>query len=497
MPIICVWVPAFRLAVARLTQAGIDLDAPLILADRVERGRVVDCTLTAAALGVRPGMTLVQAQAVASEARTAFDDPAADARVWAEVLDALDAASPLVEDGGFGRAFLEMHGIAGGAAGWLAAVRAALAGFDLPARVGLGPNRFAAHAATWRGDGVVCPRDPAAFLAPLPLELLDLAADAPGASGGAPVWERLRLLGIRSLGALAALPHGPFVRRFGSEAMRWHALARGIDERPLKPRTRALRIDRTLYGEGEASSEEQVLFALRTLVGWVVDDLCAAGKRAGRLVLQLDCENGETHELVTRVAQPTALPRALFELLRARLEGIVLSAPVVGLRLAAEELAGSGVAVSLFAASDPDPDAISVVLARLDNVLGEGKALRARVVDGPRIERRWTFEPFTLEPHAPYEDAPFAPAATLQLRIVEPYPVEVRVLGGVPRFVGSPPQQVVELAGPWRSEESWWALATSQGAPLARDDYDVCLDDGALLRIAREGVAWSVRGVYD
>ena len=321
------------------------------------------------------------------------------------------------------------------------------------------------------------------------------------------VRERLRLLGVTTLGELAALPHGPFVRRFGIEAARWHDLARGIDDRPLQPRARALRVDRMLYGEGEAGSEEQVLFALRTLVGWVVDDLCAAGKRAGRLVLQLDCEDGETRELATRVAQPTAVPATLFELLRARLEGVTLTAPVVGLRLAAEELAGGGVALSLFAASDPDPDAIGVVLARLDAALGEGKALRARVCEGPRIERRFTFEPFALETLAtsawsegrgPQVDGPPASAsATLQLRIVTPRPIEVRVIDGAPRFAGSPPQHVVDLAGPWRVEQSWWAAATGEGSPLVRDEYDLYLDDGALLRIAREGPAWSVRGVYD
>src|SRR6202023_1539590 len=102
------------------------------------------------AVGVRPGMTLVQAQAVANEARTVFDDPLADARVWAEVLEALDAASPLVEDDGLGRAFLEMQGIAGDAAGWVRAVHAALrqaqgdTAVDLGARVGCGANRFVA-----------------------------------------------------------------------------------------------------------------------------------------------------------------------------------------------------------------------------------------------------------------------------------------------------------------------------------------------------------------
>jgi hypothetical protein len=43
MPVVCVWIPAFRLAVARLTQPDVDLAAPLVLADRLERGRVVDC----------------------------------------------------------------------------------------------------------------------------------------------------------------------------------------------------------------------------------------------------------------------------------------------------------------------------------------------------------------------------------------------------------------------------------------------------------------------
>ena len=521
MPVVCVWIPAFRIAVARLTQPSIDLDAPLILADRVERGRVVDCTLSATALGVRPGMTLVQAQAVATEARTAFDDPAADARVWSQILDALDAASPIVEDDGLGQAFLEMHGIAGGPAGWLAAVRSALRGLrhalgemDLCARIGVGPNRFVAHAAAWRGDGVTCDpstEDPAAFVAPLPIELLDLPslrqAQDRLRSGQAQirnVRERLRLLGVTTLGELAALPHGPFVRRFGSGSAVWHARARGIDERPLRPRPHALRVDRVLYGEGEASSEEQVLFALRTLVGWVVDDLGAAGKRAGRLALTLDCDDGEVCELTVRVAQPTAVPSTLFELLRARLEGITLSAPVAGLRLAAEDLAGGGVTLSLFAASDPDPDAIGVVLARLDAALGEGKALRARVLDGPRIERRFAFEPFTLQTLAergpticPELVGGLPDAATLQLRLVPARPVEVRVLDGAPRFVGSPPQQVIEVAGPWRIEEGWWAAATGEGAPLARDEYDVCLEDGSLLRIAHEDAAWTVRGIYD
>jgi nucleotidyltransferase/DNA polymerase involved in DNA repair len=491
MPIVCVWIPAFRLAVVRLTR-DVPLDVPVIVADKIERGRVVDCSLPAAALGVRPGMTLVQAQAVANEARTVVDDRERDAALWHDVLEALDAASPVVEDAGWGRAFLEMAGIEGTSAGWLDAVRGALSGFDLPLRTGLGPNPFVAQAAAARGDGTICDGDPAAFVAPFPLEQLGCSEDVCG---------RLRLLGIATLGDLAALPHGPFVRRFGPPAARWHERARGIDRRRLRPRPRALRIDRRSYGEGEATSEEAVLFALRALLNRVVDDLSAAGKRAGRLVLTLECENGDVRELTTRVAQPTAVGGTLFDLLRARLEGITLDAAVAGLRLAAEALEDGGVPLALFAANDPDPDALGVVLARLDAAFGDGGALRGRIVDGPRFERRYALEPFTLAPLVTNGwtagTAPLPQTATLQFRLIPPQPVAVRVSGGTPRFVGTPAQAVLDTAGPWRVEEGWWTAAAGAGERLVRDEYDVLLDDGSLVRIAHANDAWSIRGIYD
>jgi len=495
MPIICVVLPAFRLGVARLTDPAVPLDGPVLVADKLERGRVVECSAVAAALGARPGMTLVAAQAAARDAIVVVDDPRRDAEIWQAMLDALDAASPLVDDAGLGCAYLEMHGIDGGTTGWLAAVRGALAGFDFPLRVGLAANPFVARAAALVGDGAcVGPDAAAAFLAPLPLETLDLD---PGALG------RLHLLGIRTLGELAALPHGPFVRRFGPAGALWHDRARGIDPRPLRPRARTMRIDRTLYGEGTATSEAQVLFALRTLVGRVADDLELAGKRCGALVLGLECEDGDVHEITTRVAQPTAGPATLFELLRARLEGVVLRSPVTGLRLAAQQMEDGGLQIALFSAGDPDPDALGIAIARLDAALGEHRALRARVVDGPRVERRFALEPFTLEPllqtawPSGAGSAAAPAAAGVQFHLIDPAPVDVLLRAGVPRFIGSPPQAILEVAGPWRVDEGWWTPATGGGSPLVRDEYDVLLEDGALVRIAREGDAWSVRGTYD
>ncbi len=295
------------------------------------------------------------------------------------------------------------------------------------------------------------------------------------------------------------------MRRFGPAAAGWHERARGIDRRPLRPRPRALRIDRHLYGEGEATSEEAVLFALRVLGENVVDDLGAAGKRAGRLVLsRSSAKTARCAELITRVAQPTAVQTTLFELLRARLEGIVLESPVV--RAASRCRGTRGWRCLRWRCSRPaipDPDALGVVLARLDAALGGDRALRPRLVAGPRIERRFALDTFTLEAltttvPTTAGSTPLPATTTLQLRLVEPQPVAVRIAGNAPpRFVGTPAALVVAFAGPWRVDEGWWASATGSGEALVRDEYDVLLDDGSLVRLAREGECWSIHGIYD
>src|SRR5579875_361141 len=75
---------------------------------------------------------------------------------WEDMLDALDAVSPLVDDVRPGLAFLDMHGIAGTPADWIAKAREALAGFGYALRIGAGSNKIAARAAAHLSDGTVC-----------------------------------------------------------------------------------------------------------------------------------------------------------------------------------------------------------------------------------------------------------------------------------------------------------------------------------------------------
>ncbi len=510
MPIVCALVPAYRAAVARARRPELR-GQPLIVVDRLERGHVTGLDPEAFALGARLGMTLVQAASCAREAAVTVDDTVANAALWERFLDALDAASPLVEDAAPGTAFLEMRGIAGSPARLLAGVRAALAELracacpdaegrsctpacTLPLAVAFGPSPFvaraAARAASLSGEpDVVITGDPRAFLAPLSLAELDLDRAT---------IERLELFGVRTLGELAALPHGPFVRRFGAEAARWHARACGVDDRPLVPRPRALRIEGSLFGEGTAEREEQVLFALRTLVRRVADDVAFAGKRCGFMRLHLECEDGETRELAIPLAQPTSVARTIFELLRARLEGIVLAAPVTGLRLGAERLEEGGTMLSLFAGSDPDPEVVAIALERVRAALGEEAAQGARTAPAFRYESAATYATFHAA-HVPAsrDCAETADVATIAYRVLVPREIAVSLARGTPARVDG--RLALDVAGPWRTDERWWtgAFPSDDGAPVVSDVYDVLLDDGALVRIDRVGDRWHLRGTYD
>jgi len=409
---------------------------------------------------------------------------------WEHVLDELDALSPLVDGQQPGFAYVEMRGIAGSVQAWMERARALLRPFEVPVRLGAGPNKFCARAAAYIGDGTFCEIGGGrALVAPLPLELLGIERNA---------IERLRLLGIGSLGDLARLPHGPFVRRFGPEAACWHDWARGIDRTPFVPRAHAVAIEASVFGEGRTQDEAQVLFALRMLLARIGTDLERCGKRAGALKVEIELENGETRGFEIALAAATASERAMFDVVRAKLEGATFPAAIVGLSVQALRLEEGGEAVPLFAADDLDPQTVAVALARLEAALGE-PVVRARTVPAHALERRFVYDRFEPPKREMFE-TPKLPVQTElvpQLRLMEVREIAVEIRGGEPAFVNlchperSRGSAVRECAGPWRIEEGWVSDA------IVRDEYDVLLESGALYRIYRLGAHWYLRGAYD
>jgi protein ImuB len=408
---------------------------------------------------------------------------------WEELLDALDAVSPLIDDARPGLAFADMRGSSGNPGEWMQRARAAIAPFVLGARLGVGSNKTCARAAAHVADGGVCTAGTErSFLAPLALELLEIDPK---------VVERLRLLGVERIGDLARLPHGPFVRRFGPEAARWHACARGQDPTPFVPRGHAVAIEASIFGEGRTEDEAQVVFALRMLLSRICADLERCGKRAGSLQLDVELEDAETRNFDVMLASPTVRERDMLDVVRAKLEGVQFESSIVGLRLRAGRLEEGGEKIALFADGDFDPQAIAVAISRLEAMLGE-PVRQARTRNAHVLEERFAYDTYRAPKREPlHEERSQTACDTLvpQLRLMAVTEIDVRVRNGEPAAVASdakPPRAVVECSGPWRVEIGWF----SDGY-VVRDEYDVLLDDGELYRIYRQGTQWYLRGAYD
>jgi nucleotidyltransferase/DNA polymerase involved in DNA repair len=477
--LLCVHIPAFRLAVARRDRPDVPPNEPAVLADKPDRGRVIELDPAAHELGARIGHTVLQARAAAGGVHVLVHDAQHSRAAWSDMLDALDAVSPLVDDSGEGTAYLDMRGIDGDASLWTVRALRALQGFDLPVRAAVGPNKFVARARTYAADG---------HIESLPIEVLELDPRTV---------ERLHLLGVGMLEDLARLPHGPFVRRFGKAAAAWHDRARGIDPTPFRPRAHELQIDAAAYGEGSAEQEEQVIFAVRVLADRVCNDLGRAGKAAGMVRVTFECDNGDEHEIDAGFAQATGDPRTMLDVIRAKLEGETFGSPVTGLRLQVMRLEECGALATLFGQNGADPQALAVALARLQAATGH-TAQRARTRRAPRLEARFAYDAFTIKPVSvigpnpsmpqggsiPHHDKPIP-----QLRLLAVREIDVTMRGNAPVSVRD--KRVLNCAGPWRVDDGWF------DSPTVRDEYDVLLEDGMLCRIYRQGKHWYLRGAYD
>ena len=161
--------------------------------------------------------------------------PAADARHFEPVLLALEAGIPTVQVARPGVVVIRAQGPAryfGGEAEAAEAVLGLLAAAGVPeARVGLADGPFAAEQAARsttaaRRARIVPPGGSAAFLAPLPVALTGLPE----------LTQVLAKLGVRTLGAFAALPVDQVRDRFGPSGEAAHRVAAGLDPRRVVPR---------------------------------------------------------------------------------------------------------------------------------------------------------------------------------------------------------------------------------------------------------------------
>lgn len=370
-----------------------------------DAGAVLDRSPAAGALGVRRGQPLGTAHSLAPEAAFLPLDVAALADRFETALDALGALAPAVEgevdpaDPAFGRILVGIEGLARlwgdeetlvqRALGIVAALLP-----DRP-RVGIGNTRFGAGIAARIGAGAIPAggrREEAAFLAPLPLAWLptDPATH-----------ERLRVLGLHTMGQLAALDHSAVVARFGDAGIELHDLVRGMDRRPLRPRRRVEHLSAEVELEPPVEELEPLRFVLHHLCGTLCEQLAARGAGAAQALLCVTLEGRSdeagpaTLEYRQALPEPSAAPELLERLLLARLEAAPPTAAVERLALTLDGTAPeAGQQLTLFGRQGAQAARLEWQLASLAIRFGGDRILRAVTgdVEAPLAERRFEWQ---------------------------------------------------------------------------------------------------------
>src|SRR5438094_4028695 len=238
----CCWIPLFPLRCETARQPEL-ASLPVALVGPDDARRVWQLSPLARHAGVKPGMTVSQAIGLCPALKLCEPDPVHYDAQFSRLLTALGQVSPVIEPAELGRAYVGTDGqerLYGSVEQIIEAIKRgtrnaecgtaeesplACSAFPLPRsafRLGWGIGKFVSWVAATRarpGEAVVVRSgEEGKFLAAQPLAALPPDSDT---------HRRLRQLGIRTLGALAALPEEAVVSQFGRAGRRLWLLAAG------------------------------------------------------------------------------------------------------------------------------------------------------------------------------------------------------------------------------------------------------------------------------
>lgn len=260
---------------------------PVIVGGHAQRGVVLAASYEVRPFGVRSAMSMAKALRLAPDAVVVPPRMRAYAEASERVFDILHSATPLVEGLSLDEAFLDVTAsrrLLGSPAEIAAMLRKRIADeLSLPCSAGIADVKFIAKIASDlakpNGQREVPPGTGAAFLAPLPIGRLW--------GVGPKTEERLKLLGLRTIGDLARAEPGALERRLGASGKHLAELAHGIDPRGVVPDREAKSVGAEETFDHDLEGAEALLPHLHGQALRVGRRLRRAGLRARGVQLKL------------------------------------------------------------------------------------------------------------------------------------------------------------------------------------------------------------------
>jgi DNA polymerase-4 len=367
----------FHTAVLALLDPQLRDQPVIVAAGNYQRGAVMDASAPAEAAGVERGMSWRHAQRRCPEAALIHYERAAYAPVVEQLGNVVARYTPWVEQlAGAEDEFFASLGEGSLPEGRNLAqqIQAQIAAeLNLEAHLGLATGKITARTARMEQGSTQYPTPipclPAGrerrFLQPLPVEhLWDLKPEA---------LRRLRLLGLRTLGQVAALPARMLVQPLGPAARWYRDLARGIDRRRVEPwQPSPAEVAACLVEEDDP--DRAILEGyLERLAQRVAGALLRAGRYGRSVSLVVHLPGGFRLFATRHLKEPTHLWLAIFHAARALLEILQarITTSVAALEISVGSLETQGaIQLSIFGDEDRGP-ALRSAIARLQNRFGE------------------------------------------------------------------------------------------------------------------------------
>jgi protein ImuB len=310
-------------------------------------------------------MALRQAEHLCPQAVFVLPDEEAVVRIRELVSAALYDLAPVVEVRDEGIAWLDLQGVARAGESIREMRRRLLKAIGREPRLGLAPGPFSARlaAARARPGRLLQVRDARAFLAPLRSRELPLDVEQ---------LERLDLLGLRTLGAVAAIGPRELESQLGRDGRHAVLLARGLEPDTLTPwRPPMFTSAHRQFGE-PVEDREALLFVARALCGDLAEELGLRGAGAKHVRVRLGFESYEPEARESIVRHPLSSQAELFALVAGWIKEWQPRAPVAELWIELPVLEGAGRRqLRLWAGGDGSSEEVVAALERLQERFGD------------------------------------------------------------------------------------------------------------------------------
>lgn len=215
--------------------------------------------------------------------------------------------------------------------------------------------------------------------------------------------EALTHVGCSTLADLRQLPRSGVVRRFGSDILDLLAQAYGTRPDPRESFRAPASFHAQLELPSRVDNADALLFAARRLIVQLAGWLSAHHAALSAYTLLLEHELASRHapktsSLKVAWAIPSRDAEHLIWLLREKLNQTVLAAPVIELKLVADQISEcAGRSDTLFPMPESDGDSIARLLERLSARLGAENVLQMSVQDDHRPERAMRVEAYQAQ----------------------------------------------------------------------------------------------------